>query len=107
MKRGRARSARRSFSGDGCLDEPLIKSGGRRAAVLVHVRPYGQFSAAGTKPFSWLKRRNRFEKSVWIVYKSKKPLGGVAQLVRAPACHAGGREFKSRHSRHLNKVALT
>ena len=25
---------------------------------------------------------------------------GVAQLVRVPACHAGGREFKSRHSRH-------
>ena len=27
--------------------------------------------------------------------------GGVAQLVRAPACHAGGREFDPRHSRHF------
>jgi hypothetical protein len=28
--------------------------------------------------------------------------GCSSVLVRAPACQAGGREFKSRHSRHFN-----
>ena len=33
--------------------------------------------------------------------------GGVAQLVRAPACHAGGRRFEPGHSRHiLSKIAI-
>ena len=29
--------------------------------------------------------------------------GGVAQLVRAPACHAGGRRFEPGHSRHTGQ----
>ena len=30
--------------------------------------------------------------------------GAVVQLVRTPACHAGGREFKSRPLRHFNPI---
>ena len=30
--------------------------------------------------------------------------GGVVKLVITPACHAGGRGFKSRRSRHLKKI---
>jgi hypothetical protein len=39
--------------------------------------------------------------SKFLLKKSSHRYGGVAQLVRALACHARGRGFKSRHSRHI------
>ena len=41
-----------------------------------------------------LQFQKKSDKSMFILN------GGVAQLVRAPACHAGGQGFEPLHSRH-------
>ena len=41
------------------------------------------------------------------LYSRSLNCGGVVKLVITPACHAGGREFESRRSRHLFKNWIT
>ena len=46
----------------------------------------------------------RFES--FTAHQNESDSGGVAQLVRAIACHAIGRGFESLHSRHLSCILL-
>ncbi len=43
--------------------------------------------------------------SVWNYTIRIHAFGGVVQLVRTPACHAGGREFEPRRPRQLSERA--
>ena len=40
---------------------------------------------------------------MYVVFKVQTLNGPVAQLVRAPPCHGGGREFESHLGRYIPK----
>ena len=68
----------------------------RPAGALARlVRPRGASSEASRSRSSLTSRCGC---AIWRLSRARAR-GGVAQLVRAPACHAGGRGFKSRLSR--------
>ena len=67
---------------------------------VVGSRPTGATVLWGRMYQGW---RVCFASRLWRVQFPRFPQinGGVVQLVRMPACHAGGCEFKSRRHRHI------
>ena len=63
------------------------------------MKPYGRLAQLG-EHLVYTERVVGSSPSVPTIF------GGVAQLVRAPACHAGGRGFEPHHSRHSIKDYL-
>ena len=48
---------------------------------------------------------NSYDTEIWIYKHIRKLCGSVVQLVRTPACHAGGQGFKSPTGRHFASIA--
>ncbi len=74
-------------SADGSVGSPHVRVGHRQASISF---------------LSFYKGRDK-----QVAFMLNRHCGVVVQLVRIPACHAGGRGFESRPLRHLFKTQLS
>ena len=72
--------------------------GGNRGSIPLWVTNYGRIAQLGEH----LPYKQRVTGSIPVVTTIKNKYGLVAQLVRVPACHAGGRGFEHLLDRHFS-----
>ena len=124
----RGRPARPGVMRWGGVDDVRVVPGTGGCALPVtpreHISPLAWRPWPACRPFngfagfvSWVLHRCHEKESGSLDLESGAPyqpatrraapaggrFGGVAQLVRAPACHAGGRGFEPRHSRQSSQ----
>ncbi len=103
-------------SADGSVGSPHVRVGHRQALFAVcllkldafdscdaHVRLHtARLASKSSSHSDKLLNKAVIDKTL---FREKYLSGAVVQLVRIPACHAGGRGFESRPLRHLFKTS--
>ena len=99
-------ASRHGADGDGFERQPGARcrrwprwDSSRKATSWCCVRPWAESKPQADAPFRLTGRASPHKRCLLRYLR----YAGVAQLVRVPACHAGGRGFEPRHSRQVSK----